>query len=122
MKKLNKQKIKKENIIIPIIIILILLIAFFIYIIVEKANSKDYSIEEITNFSYFKLYENQKYGVIDSKGNILVPAVYEILEIPNPSKPVFIGYLNKNEKKTEVVNDKNEKILTNYSRSIAYNV
>ena len=108
---------------IMIVIIACLIILTVTLIIIKKLEGKgyEYEIEEIKNFYYFKLYENEKYGVIDASGNIIVPAKYNIIEIPNPSKPVFIGYLNNNEEKneTEVVNDKNEKILQMYSRSRA---
>lgn len=43
-----------------------------------------------------------------------------MMTIPNPSKPVFIGQYNydsqKGEYQTEVVNEKNEKILTSYAQ------
>ena len=43
-----------------------------------------------------------------------------MLDIPNPSKAVFIGYFNydseKGEYQTEVINEKNEKILTKYEQ------
>jgi len=86
-----------------------------------KHIDKSYEIETITEFSYFKLYESEKYGVIDAKGAILVAPQYDMLDIPNPSKPVFIGYeqydSQKGEYQTEVINEKNEKILTQYTRS-----
>ncbi len=86
-----------------------------------KHIDKSYEIETITEFSYFKLLENEKYGVIDTKGNILVEPQYDMLDIPNPSKAVFIGYFSydsqKGEYQTEVINEKNEKILTKYTRS-----
>ncbi len=53
-------------------------------------------------------------------GNVLIEPKYDMLIIPNPSKPVFIGYFNydsqQGEYKTEVINDKNEKILTEYEQ------
>lgn len=114
----NKEN-KKIKIIIPIITLFILITIFIIFFLI-KQNNKNYEIEEITQFSYFKLYENEKYGVIDTSGNILVEPKYDMLIIPNPSKAVFIGYFNydsqKGEYKTEVINDKNEKILTKYEQ------
>lgn len=99
------------------IIILIILVAIAIYI---KENNKDYEIEEVTSFSYFKIYENEKYGIIDVNGNILIEAKYDNIDIPNPSKPVFIVYSNydsqKGEYESQVINDKNEKILTQYEK------
>ena len=114
----ENKKIKKSIIVLPIIAIAIIILAgvIFFRIYIEKS----YKIEEVTQFSYFKLYENEKYGVIDSNGNILVEPKYDMLTIPNPSKGVFIGYFNydseKGEYQTEVLNDKNEKILIEYEQ------
>lgn len=116
----EENKINKKYIIIPIILLCILIIVGIITTIIIKQNDKSYKIEEITTFSYFKLYENEKYGVIDAKGNILVEPKYDNIDIPNPSKPIFVGYFNydsqKGEYQTEVVNEKNEKILTQYEK------
>lgn len=107
-------------------IIVCLIILTIATIAINKLNDKSYKLEEVNNFSYFRLYENEKYGVIDSNGNILVPAKYDMLEIPNPSKDVFIGYLNysdqTSEYDTEVVNAQNEKILKEYSRNSTTNI
>lgn len=114
----ENKKIKKSIIMLPIIVIAIIIVAGFIFF--KMYIDKSYEIEEVTQFSYFKLYENEKYGVIDEKGNILVEPKYDMLTIPNPSKAVFIGYFNYNSEKgeyqTEVINDKNEKILTEYEQ------
>lgn len=112
----KNKKINKSIIVLPIIAIIIIASFIFYKIYIDKS----YQIEEVTQFSYFKLYENEKYGVIDVNGNILVEAKYDMLTIPNPSKAVFIGYFNydaeKGEYQTEVINDKNEKILTEYEQ------
>ena len=114
----ENKKIKKSIIVLPIIVIAIIILAGLIFFRIYT--DKSYEIEEVTQFSYFKLYENEKYGVIDAKGNILVEPKYDMLTIPNPSKAVFIGYFNYNSEKgeyqTEVINDKNEKILTEYEQ------
>lgn len=117
-------KRKRNRIIIIILISTITLISIFMVIgmvLWLKSKDKSYEVETITEFSYFKLYENEKYGVMDTKGNILVEPQYDMLDIPNPSKPVFIGYFNydsqKGEYQTEVINEKSEKILTRYMRS-----
>ena len=96
-----------------VIAFIIILIAGFN--IAKITNDKGYEIEEVSNFSYFKLYKNEKYGVIDTSGNILVPAKYDSLEIPNPEKAVFIGYIKYSEQeyRTEVINDKNEQVFKN---------
>ena len=110
----NNDKKEKKIVIFTGLFIAILL-AILIIFINNQVNDKNYEIQKIESFSYFKLYENGKYGVIDTKGNILVPPNYEFLEIPNPSKPVFICYTNYSEKQVEVKNEKNENILTSYN-------
>lgn len=112
-------KIKMNKIVIFIVICVFIIVGIFAFLISKKYSNKDYEIEEIVKFSYFKLHENSKYGVIDKQGNVLVTPIYDMLEIPNPSKAVFIGYLNYDSQaqnyETVVLNEKNEKILTNYS-------
>ena len=109
---------KRMILIIVIIAILLILIlgGIFIY---NKYIDKNYKIENVDQYSYFILYEDEKYGVIDSEGKIVVEPKYEMLVIPNPSKDVFVGYTNYNsqeEYKTEIINSKNEKVLTKYEK------
>ena len=106
---------KKQISIISISISIVILMVLAIIVFLININDKDYEIEEVRNFLYFKLYENNKYGVIDKKGNILVQPIYDVVEIPNPSKAVFVAYNNGTDSKTEVLNEKGQKILTEYS-------
>lgn len=62
-KEVKNKKQRKIWIIVPILLILATIITIFLI----KQNDKNYEIETITQFSYFKLYENEKYGVIDAK-------------------------------------------------------
>ena len=110
-----------RNMIIAIIIAIITIIVAISAIIVNKnANVKQYKIEKIDKYNYFKLYQNQKYGVIDERGNTLINAEYEVINIPNPTIAVFICYSDYNETtgeyKTKVLNEKNEPILTNFEQ------
>ena len=108
----------KKVLLILIFVIVIGIIAAIGGIIFIKNSDKSYKLEEVTSFDYFKLYENNKYGVIDKNGKIIIEAKYENVDIPNPSKAVFIVYSNYNsqngEYQTQVLNGKNEKILTEY--------
>lgn len=112
----------KKGIGILVLIILIAIIGGLItfFLINSKNNELDYKIEQVTSFDYFKLYINEKYGVIDKKGNTIIEPKYDSIDIPNPSKPVFIVSSNydsqKGEYETQVINDKNEKILTQYEK------
>ena len=102
---------KKSIIIITIISIIVIAIAgYFIAQKIQKENRK-YEIETISEYKYFVLKENDKYGVIDAKGNKIIEAKYEDVKIPNPQKDVFICYENDD---TKVINEKAEEIYTDY--------
>lgn len=112
----KRKNSKKVYILISIILIIASIIGVTIFV---KDSEKDYKIEEVTEFSYFRIYENQKYGVIDRNGNTIIEPKYDNIDIPNPSKGVFIVYTNYNEEtdkyETQAINEKNERILTNYN-------
>lgn len=110
---------KKVKIIVTAITLVIIVIILGIVINNNSANN-NYKLEKIDKYSYFKLYKNEKYGVIDSKGNILIPPTYDVLNIPNPSKAVFVCYYDHNQEtdeySTKVLNDKNEEIFTKFEQ------
>lgn len=103
---------KKKNIII-LVILAIIIIAIAGYFATQKIQEKNkkYEIETISEYKYFVLKENDKYGVIDAKGNKIIEAKYENVKIPNPEKPVFICYEGEN---TKVINENGEEIFTEY--------
>lgn len=109
----------KKKIIISIIAIVVISIIVIGGIFLKNI-LEEYNIEEVNQFSYFTLYQNQKYGVIDTKGNIIVEAKYDKVAIPNPSKPVFICYYDYNSQEdsysTKVYNEKNEEIFSQYEQ------
>src|SRR5699024_8144169 len=49
-------------------------------------------IPEIKEYNYFVMQENNKYGVIDKNGKIIVEPDYETIVIPNPEIQVFVCY------------------------------
>lgn len=106
--------------IIVVIVIIIGIIGVIFGIRHLNNNKNNYEIEKIEKYSYFKLYEKEKYGVIDDKGNIIIEPIYEMLNIPNPSKDLFVCYSDYNdstgEYKVKVLNSKNEQILTQYEQ------
>ena len=104
---------KKKSIITIIILIIIIAIIAGIFIyrnVLEK--EKQYNIEEISEYNYFVLRENEKFGVIDKQGNTIIEAIYDDVKIPNPGKAVFICYEGQN---TKVMNQNKEQIYTEYS-------
>lgn len=109
----------KRIFIISIVVMIVLVIAVTITIIVKKTKNRremlQYEIEEIAEieYKYFILYLNDKYGVMDSKGNIIVETKYDKVVIPNSKKPVFICS-NEGDEKNTVLNENGEQIFTVY--------
>ncbi len=102
---------KKKNIIAIIILLIIVLVAGFIgYRNIEK-NKKEYQIEKVSEYNYFVVKEDDKYGVIDRSGTKIIDTSYDNVVIPNPSEALFICYSGE---QTEVFNDKKEKLFQNY--------
>lgn len=64
-KEVKNEENKMKRIIVPIITLIILSLICVLFFVLKQ--NKSYEIEVITRFSYFKLYENEKYGVIDNK-------------------------------------------------------
>ena len=106
-----------------IFIVILLIIIGVIVTIVKQNNNKRFSIEEINEYNYFLLNENNKMGVIDSSGKIIIEPTYDSIQIPNPSKGVFICLYDYNSQtedyKTKVLNEKNEEIFTKYEKVTA---
>lgn len=103
----KESKINLKNIIIGLILIL----AIYGLIQVVTKNNKVYDIENIEEYKYFVLKQKGQYGVIDTKGNIIVETKYSDLIIPNPSKDIFVC---KENGKTKVINSKNKELYTKY--------
>ena len=105
----------KKKIIIPIILFLLIIIGLLIYFFVknkEKEN-RDYQIEQITDYKYFvsKPQDSQKFGVIDTNGNVVIDEQYYDVQIPNPSKAVFICI---NGDSSKVFNSEAQEIYTEF--------
>ena len=99
-----------RNVILAILAIVIIVgtVWYFIY-----QNGRKYEIEKVESRNYFVLNKDNKMGVIDRSGNIIIDANYEDVKIPNPEKPLFACY---NGDMVEILNANNEKILTDFEK------
>ena len=109
--KLNYQKVFAVFIAIAVVIM-------FVFIIKNILKEKE-KIEK--DYEYFVLYANNKWGVINQKGEeIITPSYQEMIVIPNKERDVFICTYNINEAtgtyKTKAINGQNEEILTVYEQ------
>ena len=106
-------------------IVAVIIIAISIMAIINEVQLH-YKVEEISEYNYFTLEQNQKYGVIDRNGNIIIEAEYEAVQIPNPSKAIFVCVKEYNENtkeyETVVYNEKKEVLLSNYKNIQAISI
>lgn len=100
------------------VIIAIIVVVVFIMAIVQLLGM---DIIPKNGNEYFALYEQEKWGVIDNKGNIVIaPSYAEMIIIPDSTKDVFICTYEINnetgEYKSKVLNKKNKEIFTEYEQ------
>lgn len=110
---------KKKNIIILVVaIIIMVVIGVVISIFLMEKQKYNYQVEKVTQIDYNIINEEDRYGVIDKNGNVIVEAKYDIIQIPNPSKPVFICMtdydVEKKEYQIKVLNEKGEQLYIGY--------
>ena len=114
---------KIKWIMIAVIVVILLIVATIITI---NELGLQYQIEEIKEYNYFVLTKEGKYGVIDKSGNVVIEPQYMIVQIPNPSKPIFICVNSYNQEtkdyETTVYNEKNEVILKEYQNIQAISI
>lgn len=99
-------------------IIVIIVISIGAYIILKKKNV-NYSVEEVSNYNYYQLNKDGKYGVISLKGEILIEPIYDNIKIPNPEKDVFIC---EKENKTVILNEKGQEIFNQFEEVSAISI
>ncbi len=109
------EKIKNNKIKIIVVVALLIIIGVSIYLFLDN-KKKEYCVTEVSNYKYYPLNENGKYGVIAISGEVIVEPIYDSVKIPNPEKDVFV--CEKDEKNT-VLNEKNEVILDQFEEVTA---
>ena len=110
--KLNYQKVFA----VIIAIVVIIMGAIIIVKLVTNARQATVSAKE-----YYALYSEDKWGILDSTGNIVINPMYEeMLIVVDKTKPVFLCVYDVNEEtgeySTQVLNEKNEQIYTEYDK------
>lgn len=111
---------KKRNLfIILVVIIAIIMLSVFTALYFNNKAKYDYQIEKVSQIDYHIINKEDRYGVIDRQGNIIVEPIYDIVQIPNPSKDVFVCMydysIEEKEYKVKVFNKKSEQIYQEYS-------
>ena len=108
---------KRLVFIIAILLILAIAVTFTILYFVKRAKYV-YDIKDVSNIEYNIINIDGKYGVIDGKGNVVIDPDYDVIQIPDPSQPIFVCMQKYNaetkEYQTKVLNDRKEQIITGY--------
>lgn len=68
-------------------------------------------IEKTTPVCYYLTYVNNKFGVIDEKGNVVIDNTYDWIDIPNNYKDIFVC---KTGETTMVLNKDGQQLYTEY--------
>ena len=105
---------KKVVLKIIVAIIVLIIVAIVTYFIIDKINQdkRDYELETVTEYNYFAVKTNEKYGVIDKEGKVVIEPKYDAVKIPNPSKPVFICYEGE---KGKAYNEQGQQLYAEYN-------
>lgn len=109
------------------VVIAIVVIIMFVFGIIEILKQKPATSEKTFVTEYYSIYEQNKWGIIDTKGNVIIEPQYdEMLIVPENSKPIFIymkdvDYTN-GIYTSKAINEKNEEIYTDYEQiEVIYN-
>lgn len=111
-RKLNMKKVIAT--IIAFIVIIMIILSLKNLLTGEEKNKEVSSLK-----TYISVLENNKWGVIDNKGNIVIDLIYdEMIIIPNRNEDVFVctynvDYNNENYQ-TKILDENGNEILKNY--------
>ncbi len=111
--KLNKKKVLA-------VIVLFIVIIMCIIMLVGILNEGE-SLGNVSNINYFAAYQDNKWGVIDSNGDIVInPSYAEMIIIPNSEEDVFLCTYDVNYDdgtySTQALNSENRQIFTDYEQ------
>lgn len=110
-------RIDSKKILASIIAIIVVIMIIYSLKILLIDNEKPKDVSTLT--TYQVAYDNEKWGVIDNKGSVVIKAEYdEMIMIPDKNKDLFIcsydvDYGNESYK-TKVINRKGNEILKEY--------
>ena len=114
----NEPQLNKKKVIAVIVAILVV-IMFIIVISGLLTNTNNQG--RITSKDYVVAFKDNKWGVIDNQGNIVIdPSYQEMIVIPNNKTDVFLCTYDVDYTlgtyKTKALNSKNEEIYTDYEK------
>ena len=117
-KRYEEPKLNLKKVFAVILAIIVIIMSVWI---IRDILSKEGSSRGITSKTYFAAYQNNKWGVIDENGDIVVdPSYEEMIIIPDSKTDIFLCTYDVNydtgEYSAKAINSKNEDIFTEYSK------
>ena len=108
------------------VIVGIAVIIMFIITLTKLLKDGEKNTTKVEEVNYFAVYTQDKWGVIDNKGNIVIePSYDEMILIPDHTKPVFLCTYNVDYEaqtySTKAITQKGEEILSGYDSIEAVN-
>ncbi len=98
----------RKKVLIIVIISILILLGISIFIIFSKRVDREYEIITEKEYNYWLLKQDDRYGVINKYGDIILEPEYDQIDIPNRDKAIFVTYKDENKK---VLNHKSEEIF-----------
>ena len=109
---------KKKVMILVVALVIVVVAVVCLVLFFNKRAKYVYDVVKVSNIEYSVISVDNRSGVIDGDGNIIIEPTYNVIQIPDPSKPIFICMSDYNvetkEYQTKVLNEKREQILTGY--------
>ncbi len=114
-RKLNMKKVL--SVILGLIVVV--MFCFTLTKLLQDSTHLSTRAKEQTTNKYFSVYTNNKWGIINQKGEFIINPIYdEMLIVPDETKPIFVYTYDvdyKNETyKTRIINAKSEAQFTGY--------
>lgn len=114
----DEQKLNVKKVL--AVLIAIALVAMFVIGVKNLLKKETVQVNNFSEISYFCIYQDGKWGVINSKGETVVNPEYgEMIAIPNPKKDVFICTYEVNYSdgtyKTKAINSSGTQLYSEYN-------
>ena len=116
---------REKKYLLPItIFIVILIIGLILGFFIGRNVKYSFELEEIekADAEYFVLEKNDKYGVINKEGTVVIEPQYDGIKIPNPTQDTFICLVDSNNDTWKAVDSSNNQKWANYNNVDAISI
>ena len=97
-----------------VIFLIIVAVIVLVLNLTNNLSNESANLNKNIPYEYFLLSTDENLGVIDKKGKEIIEAKYASIEIPNPSKDVFICY--QEDGQAQILNKDGKEIFGKYEQ------